>query len=197
MSRCAEEAGEAAEDAVDVHVPLGLHQLADHAQQVDHDLVLPVAQGVVLEEVEADGEAVLEVVDAEDLVDGLVEDGGEGGQIGGEQLLVRAPTRPGAISSAIASGARSAKRSATACGSVSSASSDVGPLGDGQPLGQQAVAEQQQRAVEAGERRLQRRPLGRLPHQVVQQGVALQEGERLRSGSSRQRVSATVRSGSS
>ena len=109
----------------------GAHELPDHAQQVDHDLVLPVAQGVVLEEVEADGEAVLQVVDAEDLVDGLVEQGGEGGQVGGEQLLRRGGLGPGDELAARARAPVRRSRSATASRSVSSASSDMAHSGMG------------------------------------------------------------------
>ncbi len=59
----AEEGGQAAQDLVDVHVPVGMHELLDDAQQVDHRLLLAVAQRVVLQEEEAHGEAVLEVLD--------------------------------------------------------------------------------------------------------------------------------------
>ena len=58
---------------IGVHVPVGLHHLLDHAQQVDHDLLLAIAERLVLEEEEADGEPVLEVLDAEERVDGLAE----------------------------------------------------------------------------------------------------------------------------
>ena len=70
----AEEPGESGEQPVDVGVALRLHQLADDPEEIHHHLVLPVAQGVVFQEVKAYGETVLDVVDPEDLVYRLVED---------------------------------------------------------------------------------------------------------------------------
>ena len=67
-----------------VRVPVGLHHLLDDAEEVGHDLLLPIAQGLVLEEEEADGEAVLEVLDAEQRVDGLAEDRREAAGRSGE-----------------------------------------------------------------------------------------------------------------
>ena len=73
----AEERGEAREDADGVGVPVRPHHLLDHAEQVGHDLLLPVAQRLVFEEEETDGEAVLEIVDPEQGVDGVAEHRGE------------------------------------------------------------------------------------------------------------------------
>ena len=72
-----------------VHVPVGVHELLDHVQQVDHDLLLAIAQGLVLEEEETHGEAVLEVLHLEEPVDRLLEDRREDGEAGPEQLLAR------------------------------------------------------------------------------------------------------------
>ncbi len=172
----AEEAGEAGQDGVHVHVPFGGHELPHHAQQVHHDLVLPVAEGVILEEVQADGEAVFDVVDAEHLVDRPVEKRGEGREVGGEQLLFR--RRLGSADE-FGHGLRSQLGEA---GGDRRLVGQFGlgrrsPRGQGQPLGQQPVAQQQQRAEQTGERGLQRRALGGLAHQVMDEGVALQEGK--------------------
>ena len=70
----AEERREAREDADGVGVPVRPHHLLDHAEEVGHDLLLPVAQRLVLEEEEADGEPVLQVLDPEQGVDGLRQD---------------------------------------------------------------------------------------------------------------------------
>ena len=65
----AEERRESAEDLVDVHVPGGSIICLTTPSRSDH-LALAVAEGLVLEEEEADREAVFEVVDLEELVDG-------------------------------------------------------------------------------------------------------------------------------
>ena len=85
----AEERREPFQDADGVGVPVGLHHLLDHAEEVRHHLLLAVAERLVLEEEQADGEPVLEVLHAEERVDGFAQDGREDGIRGREQAVVR------------------------------------------------------------------------------------------------------------
>ncbi len=158
-----EEPGQAAEDAVHVHVPLGPHELAHHGQEVHHHLVLTVAQRIVLEEVQAHGKPVFQVVDAEHLVDGLVKDGGEGGERGGEQLVGGGLLGLGDQSlDPVASQSGEAGRYRAAVGQLRLVGH--GPLGDRQPFGHPAVSQDQQRAVELCKGRPDLAPLRRRPY---------------------------------
>ena len=74
-----EETREQLEQVVEVGVPGGIHKALDHREKVHHHLVLAVAQRVVLEEEEADDEAVLDVLHPEDGSDGGVQEIGVGG----------------------------------------------------------------------------------------------------------------------
>ena len=58
----AEEGGEAADDRLGVHMAIGPHHLLDDAQEIDHRFLLPIAQGLVLQQEQADGEAILEIL---------------------------------------------------------------------------------------------------------------------------------------
>ncbi len=64
---------------MEVGVPGRIREALDHGEEVDHHLVLAVAQRVVFEEEEADDEAVLDVLHPEDGSDGSVEEIGIGG----------------------------------------------------------------------------------------------------------------------
>ena len=79
---------------LNVQLPVGLHHGSYHGQQVDHDLVLAIAQRVVLQEEEADGEPVLDVLDAKERIDSLVQDRREEREPGLEQAVVRRRGQP-------------------------------------------------------------------------------------------------------
>ena len=88
LSRSRKNAVSRLEDADGVGMPVGLHHLLDHAEEVRHHLLLAVAERLVLEEEEADGEPVLEVLDAEERVDGLAQHRREDGIRRREQTVV-------------------------------------------------------------------------------------------------------------
>ena len=140
----AEELREAAEDLLDVQVPVRLHHLLDDAEQVGHHLVLAIAQRLVLEQEEADGEAVLEVLHAKELVDGALEDVGEEREVGGEQRLGR-------------------RLLAATVSAVDAAPAEEGEaLGDGRGVGEPvALRQRPARHVETLARRAGSRPAGR------------------------------------
>ena len=72
-------------------MPVGAHQLPHDVEEVGHDLLLAVAESLVLEEEEAYREPVLEVLDVEKLVDRPLRDLGEQGEPGRQQGLRRSP----------------------------------------------------------------------------------------------------------
>ena len=84
----AEEGREAGEDGVGVHVPVRPHHLFDDAEEVDHRLLLAIAERVVLEQEQADGEAVFEVLRGRELAYRRAEHVREGRQRRREQLVV-------------------------------------------------------------------------------------------------------------
>ena len=79
---------------VDVHARSGFMSCRTTVSRSTMTSFWRIAEGVVLQEVDADGEPVLEVLDLEDLVDGLVENRREGGKLGDSKLSVVARLRP-------------------------------------------------------------------------------------------------------
>jgi len=137
----AEEPGQAAEDTLHIHVLLRPHQLPDDGEQIAHDLVLTIAQGIVFEEVDAHGETVFQVLDPEHPVDRLVQYGGEGGQLIREQFGRRRRLGLGD------EGVDPARRQVGEDGHDGLSVGELGffrhgPLGDAQSLGHPVVAKQ-------------------------------------------------------
>ena len=88
----AEEGGEAAEDALDVQVPFGLHAVClTTPSSSTTGLLLAVAEGVVLQEEQAHGKTVLEVFEVDELLERLAQHVGEQRPGGTEQLAGRRP----------------------------------------------------------------------------------------------------------
>ena len=170
----AEELGEPGEDADGVGVPVRLHHLLDDAEQVGHDLLLPVAQGLVLEEEQADGEAVFQVLDPEQGVDGLGEDRGEHRERRREQTVVRRRAQrveqrgePALLEKGELAGDRA--RVGEVLALRERPGRDVEPVAHGTVPGGEELAEE--RLVRRREIRTLRRPLG----EVAEQRVALEE----------------------
>ncbi len=190
----AEEGGEPAEDALDVEVPLGLHEVSDDTQQLDHGLLLAVAQGVVLQEEQAHGKTVLEVVEVHELLERPPQHVGEQRPGRREELAGRRPLHALGEHAGAGAGqkieARGHSRGVGEPGALG-----LRPARRVEALADAAVADQQHLAVELEEVRRRRRMPGQPRDQVAQQGVALQEGRRLaaeqpgeRAGDRRERV---------
>ncbi len=170
----AEERGEAAQDPVDVHVPVGVHELLDHAEQLDHRLLLAIAQRVVLQEEQAHREAVLEVLDLEQAVDRAPQDLGEQGTRRREQLLVGHLVRAAdEREEALAGEEVEVPGDGRRVGEPGYL--DRRPAGHVETLLDTAIAGQQHLAVELEKDGGQGRPPGHLLHQVAQQRVPLEE----------------------
>ena len=170
----AEERGEPGEDADGVGVPVRPHHLLDHAQEVGHDLLLPVAQRLVLEEEEADGEPVLQVLHPEQGVDGLREDRGEHREGRGEQTVVgrRAQRVQQRRQAALGEEGELAGHGA-GVGEVLALGERPG--GDVEPVVHAAVPRGEELAEERLGRPGQLRALGRALGEVADQRVALEE----------------------
>ena len=170
----AEEDGEASQDALGIGVPFGTHHLLDHDQEVAHDLLLAVAEGLVLEEEQADGEAILEVLDLEQLVDGALDQIGEERELGREQLLAG-----GLLGRGEQGGDPQLGQEGEAVGDDVRLGQPVklpgGPPGDVEMVVRLPVARHQDAAVQLDEDRGQRGASGRAFDQVAQQHVALEE----------------------
>jgi hypothetical protein len=82
-----EEAGQTAQDAGELDAARRLRHGFDHGQEVHHDIVLAVPEGVVLEEEQAGREAILYVLDAEDAIGGISQHHSESGEGVRAQLL--------------------------------------------------------------------------------------------------------------
>ena len=174
-----EEHREAAEDRLDVHVPLRVEHLLDDAEEVGHDLVLAIAQSVVLEEVEAHREVVLEIVDMEQGADRGSEDVGEHGVLAREEQILVARLADGAD-----------QRRLPRPGEPGEALGDGRGIGEAGPLGQRPrgdveslldplIAEEEHAAVEVEEDRRRRRAQDGERDQVAKQGVALEKDDGL------------------
>ncbi len=148
-------------------------------EQLDHGLLLAIAQGVVFEKEQTHREAVLEVLDVEQMVDGPHEHVGERRDAAG-----RAAQSPGACGGAV-----DQRRQALAGQKVEALGDgrgvgEPGPLGQRpaghvETLGQPPVADQQHLPVELEEDRGQSGPVGHQLDQVGQQRVPLEEGRGL------------------
>ena len=173
-----------------------MHELLDDPEQLDHGLLLTIAEGVVFEKEQTHGEAVLEVLDVEQMVDRPHEHVGEGGTLRGEQLGA------GRLGSAV-----DQRRQAFAGQKVEALGDgrgvgELGPLGQRpaghvEVLGHPLVADQEHLPVELEEDRGQSGPVGHQLDQVGQQRVALEEGrglpgQQLGQGLSDQRQTAVV-----
>ena len=173
----AEERREPREDLDGVRVPVRPHHLLDHAEEVLHDLLLAVAERLVLEEEEADGEPVLDVVDAEQRVRGLADHRGEERERRRQQLVVRRllerleqgrEARPGEEREVTGHGA--------GVGEVLALRER--PRGHVQVVAHALVARGEHRPVQLEVGRRQRRTGGGSLHEVAHQRVALEERRR-------------------
>lgn len=83
----AEESGQPAQDPVHVRMSVRLQQVLQHREEPGEDLLLPVAERVVLQEIEADEEPVLRVLHAEHPLDDPVHDVREVREVSSRQIL--------------------------------------------------------------------------------------------------------------
>ena len=171
----AEELREARQDAHGVGVPVGLHHLLDHAEEVGHDLLLAVPQRLVLEEEEADGEAVLELLHAEQGVDGLAHHRREQRERRAQQLVLGRRLER-LLAGRHAAPGEKAELLGDGAGVGEALSLRERPGGHVEVLADAAVAGGEHLAVQREEAGRQQRPLRRALHEIAHQRVALEEG---------------------